>query len=97
MTRPSSTARGLGQPWRKVRPVVLERDGHRCQIRTAGVCTIVATTVDHIIERDRGGTHELTNLRAACGPCNSAKGAEYVNAKRSGRLRPRPRHPFFEV
>lgn len=32
-------------------------------------------TIDHIIPLARGGTHEKCNLVAACGPCNSSKGA----------------------
>lgn len=95
MKRPSSTARGLGQEWRRIRLLVLERDGWQCQLRIAGVCTGRATTVDHVLERDAGGTHDPSNLRAACGPCNSHRGARYVNAKRAGRLAARVTHPFF--
>lgn len=40
-----------------------------------------ATTVDHVIEVDRGGTHSLDNLVPACQRCNSRKGAQYGNAK----------------
>lgn len=40
-----------------------------------------ADTVDHIIEVDQGGGHEMSNLRPACKPCNSKRGARYVNAK----------------
>ena len=32
-------------------------------------------TIDHIIPLARGGTHEKCNLVAACGACNSSKGA----------------------
>lgn len=31
--------------------------------------------VDHILPRKAGGTHELSNLQAACKSCNSKKGA----------------------
>lgn len=34
-----------------------------------------ATTVDHFVPLARGGFHVLENLRSACQPCNSAKGA----------------------
>jgi len=40
-----------------------------------------ATTVDHVIELDRGGSHSLDNLVPACQRCNSQKGAAYGNAK----------------
>lgn len=41
-----------------------------------------ATTVDHIVEVDRGGDNALSNMQPACQRCNSAKGAQYGNAKR---------------
>jgi 5-methylcytosine-specific restriction endonuclease McrA len=85
MTRPSSTARGLGQPHRKARAVVLERDGHVCRW-----CGAPATEADHWpIPRHLGGQSTPDNLVAACKPCNSRRGAIEGNAKR------RRRHPFF--
>jgi len=45
----------------------MPRDGHRC--------ARPAITVDHIVARALGGSDELTNLRAACVPCNMAAGA----------------------
>lgn len=42
-----------------------------------------ADTVDHIIEVDLGGGHDMGNLRPACKKCNSRRGARYVNAKRT--------------
>ena len=65
----SSTARGYGYTYRKLRPVVMDRDGHQCQIRGPG-CTGKATDVDHVIP---GGPNDLSNLRAACSPCNQAR------------------------
>lgn len=61
--------------WRRVRLTVLERDGYLCQLRLPG-CTVTATTVDHLVSRARGGAAlDPNNLRAACTPCNSRKGA----------------------
>ena len=37
-------------------------------------CGRPATTADHLIPRAQGGSHDLTNLVPACGPCNSARG-----------------------
>lgn len=51
--------------------------------------TAPATTVDHIIEVDRGGTHSLDNLVPACARCNYRKGAQYGNAKRSRMMKAR--------
>ena len=35
-----------------------------------------ATHVDHIVPRSAGGTHDWTNLTAACSTCNPSKGAK---------------------
>ena len=46
-------------------------------------CAGRATTADHYpLGRDEGGPDTLDNLVASCRPCNSARGAAYVNAKR---------------
>ncbi len=56
--------------WRRVRLLVLERDGWTCQIRASG-CTTVAEHVDHIVPRRLGGAgYDPRNLRAACAKCN---------------------------
>jgi 5-methylcytosine-specific restriction endonuclease McrA len=39
------------------------------------LCGDEADTVDHVIPLARGGWHCLSNLRPACGSCNSSKGA----------------------
>lgn len=33
-------------------------------------------TIDHIVPVVLGGTHDESNLRVLCGPCNSRKGAK---------------------
>ena len=58
----------------KRRLAVLRRDNWECQIRGDG-CLGSATTVDHIHPKAWGGTEDPSNLRAACKPCNQAKGA----------------------
>ena len=65
-------ARRYPRDWQKRRLLVLARDGYRCAIR-GGNCTRVATEVDHIIPIKDGGGHELSNLRAACVPCNHGR------------------------
>lgn len=58
--------------WVKVRRAVLKRDGWTCQIRIPGVCTEVATCVDHITPvAVAGPTFAPEALRAACKACNS--------------------------
>lgn len=67
-----STAR-----WRRLRALILERDGYRCRMPTVDgtPCNRPADTVDHIVPRARGGTDAPENLRAACKACNSSAGA----------------------
>ena len=64
----SSTERGYGADWRRLRVVVLHEEPV-CQL-----CHITAASVvDHIMPRAKGGTDERTNLRGVCGPCHHAK------------------------
>ncbi len=61
--------------WRtEIRPRVLARDGHRCQIR-GPKCTGHASHVDHVVPVVEDPTKALdpTNCRAACGPCNQGR------------------------
>jgi len=75
------TNKAYNSTWRKVRRIVLERDGHRCLVGMEG-CSGVATQVDHVIPLAFGGQpYELTNLRASCASCNSG---------RSNKLRRKP-------
>ena len=62
-----------GRPWRRKRDAVLVRDQYTCQ-----VCGQVseALEVDHIIPRARGGSDDMTNLRAICVPCHKVKTAK---------------------
>lgn len=48
---------------------VLERDEHRCVY-----CRTPATTVDHVVPLNLGGTWRFSNLVAACASCNQNKG-----------------------
>ncbi len=57
----------------RLRRACLERDGYRCQIRKPGICTTIATTADHIVDRAVAGDG-LDNLRAACAACNYSRG-----------------------
>ena len=71
--------------WRRLREQVFRRDGRICWR-----CGGYANTVDHVVAVVLGGTHDLANLRPACGHCNSSIGAALGN-----RLRPRrPRRPL---
>lgn len=57
----------------KIRPAILDRDGHACQIR-GPKCTTRATVVDHVLPLSLGGDpFDPVNLRAACVACNSGR------------------------
>lgn len=57
--------------WALIREEVLRRDGHTCRMLVDGHrCGARATTVNHIVRREHGGTEAMSNLEAACGPCN---------------------------
>ncbi|TQC50714.1 HNH endonuclease [Rhodococcus sp. WS4] len=48
---------------------VFRRDRHRC-----GYCDDpVATTIDHVVPRSRGGPNTWADLVACCAPCNQRK------------------------
>lgn len=51
---------------------------HWCGVRPA-------TTADHLIETDRGGTNDKTNLVPSCKSCNSRRGQEYQTRKQRAR------------
>ena len=59
-------------PYRRSVPMtragVLRRDGRRC-----AYCGKRADTIDHVVPRSRGGTHDWDNCVAACRGCNSKK------------------------
>ncbi|WP_040569709.1 HNH endonuclease [Microbacterium maritypicum] len=57
-----------GPAWEALRQAVLERDGYTC-----AYCGREATTADHVTPKAQGGRDELSNLVAACLPCNSKK------------------------
>lgn len=79
--------RGYGTAWDRLREQVMQRDKRLCQpcLRKSNRPT-VATQVDHIVPKARGGTDDLSNLQAICGPCHTAK-----TARDNGR---RPKRQF---
>lgn len=65
--------RAYDHDWRRVRLLVLERDGYRCKVQLPG-CRGDADAVDHIVPLEEGGARlDPSNLRACCGPCNNAR------------------------
>jgi 5-methylcytosine-specific restriction endonuclease McrA len=62
--------------WKKLRKVVLDRDGWQCP------CGKPADTVDHITPRVQGGDMwAMDNLQAMCKSCNSSKGGRFFSHK----------------
>jgi 5-methylcytosine-specific restriction endonuclease McrA len=68
---------------------VRARDGHRC-----AYCGAVATTIDHVLPRSRGGRNTWLNTVAACGGCNQRKG-DRTPAEAGMRLRVTPAVPTW--
>ena len=64
-----------GRDWEGIRRIVLERAGGLCEEPS---CSSTATHVDHILPKVAGGTDDLSNLQALCGPHNLRKGSKVV-------------------
>ncbi|QDQ89154.1 HNH endonuclease [Alcaligenaceae bacterium SJ-26] len=86
--RGSAADRGYGAAWRKLRLLVLRRDGWICRCdecrKTGRVRN--ASEVDHVIPKAEGGTDDSSNLRAINSDCHKTKTqAESARATRRAR------------
>jgi 5-methylcytosine-specific restriction endonuclease McrA len=72
------TKAGSTTLWRKIRLVILTRDGYVCHW-----CHGYADTVDHVLSRAEGGQDTPENLVAACRRCNFRRGAILGNQRRN--------------
>lgn len=72
----STTARGYGHDWRKLRLQVLRRDEYLCVKCAQAGLVVEATDVDHIIPKHDGGTNDMSNLQSLCSPCHKEKTAK---------------------
>ena len=72
--RPSSSARGYGARWRRIRRMHLCANPLCEDCRAQGRVT-PATEVHHVVPLRDGGTHGETNLRALCKSCHSKRTA----------------------
>jgi 5-methylcytosine-specific restriction enzyme A len=80
----TSSARGYGSRWRKLRTFVLAREP-LCRACAADGRTKAATHVDHVKPKAEGGTDAVANLQPLCSPCHAAKSArEGANGRRGG-------------
>jgi 5-methylcytosine-specific restriction protein A len=80
----SRHSRGYGSQWDKLRIAVLRRDMGLCQPCLANNRTALATEVDHITPKAKGGTDDIGNLQAICRPCHTDKST----AETGKRVRP---------
>jgi 5-methylcytosine-specific restriction protein A len=71
-SKESSTARGYGARWQRLRLLVLARDFYLCQCPECAKrqVPLPATEVDHIKPKAQGGTDEESNLRAVNSECH---------------------------
>lgn len=61
----------------EVREYLLEKWGRQCVYCGA---TEVPLQLDHLHPKARGGSNRVSNLASACGPCNSRKGSQPIEA-----------------
>lgn len=70
----SAAKRGYDRKWRDhTRPRILKRDNYLCQEHLRRGDYVPATTVDHKINKARGGSDEDSNLEALCTSCQLRK------------------------
>ncbi len=69
----TTTERGYGHAWRKLREQVLKRDCYLCQPCKRAGRIAEAKEVDHIQPKSAGGTDAVSNLQAICKPCHLLK------------------------
>jgi 5-methylcytosine-specific restriction protein A len=69
----TTTQRGYGWSWQKLRIGVLKRDRELCQVCERQGIVALATEVDHIVPKELGGTDDPENLQAICEQCHREK------------------------
>ena len=67
--------RGDGSAWDAIRGRILRRDNGLCQPCLRAGRVTVATAVDHVIAKARGGSDCDENLQAICRDCHATKTA----------------------
>ena len=75
-SKESRHARGYGTAWDKLRKAVMARDFGLCQPCARKGLTTLATQVDHIKPKAKGGKDDEANCQAICAPCHAAKTLE---------------------
>lgn len=80
----STSERGYGWAWQKLRKHILARDNGLCCACTKAGKVTLAVDVDHIVNKAAGGDDSESNLQSLCSPCHRAKTAR----ESGGVLRP---------
>ena len=73
----TTTQRGYGAAWRKLRKIVIARDSGLCQVCLSSGFVKSFDEVDHITPKAKGGSDDLNNLQCICKPCHKAKTARH--------------------
>ena len=78
---PNALKSNNGRLWGKRRKIILKMHDDVCYY-----CGDLADTVDHIIDRQHGGTDQISNLVTACQECNYGKvnKVKYLLAQKKG-------------
>jgi len=76
----TTTERGYGWAWQKLRKQILMRDANLCQKCLAEGKLVLATDVDHIKPKADGGTDDPDNLQCLCKSCHKLKSFTESNA-----------------
>lgn len=71
--RGTSTERGYGSKWRKLRKMAMDRDDWLCQPCQRKGRVTPATQCDHVTPKHKGGTDDLHNLQGICQSCHKRK------------------------
>lgn len=84
--------RGYGRTWDKLRLTILARDKHLCQVCLKAGRITVATEVDHIKPKAKGGTDDHDNLQSICTDCHTDKTAQEAAEAQGRTVRAKPKY-----
>ena len=66
-------ARGYGSKWDKIRKNILQRDDYLCVAHRRKGKLVPGNEVDHIVNKESGGTDHTSNLQTLCNGCHKEK------------------------
>ena len=72
-SKKSTTERGYGHEWEKIKQVIKRRDLGMCQECRRNGRAVPGREVDHITPKSQGGTDDHDNLELLCKACHKAK------------------------